>query len=164
VLFFLFPTIAVYYLFFSLVRFLVTLVQALLWFAIIFFNHFPFFSLIVFAIDPRRLPGGIQLEVIAARSFPDGSTLRTTYLALHNASFPVSALFTEYKRGVMRMLEYYSIDKALLCFLYGLRYPVTPALVEDKSTPDEVISVPDLWQFLTVGPSLADVTVAAYTA
>jgi phosphatidylinositol glycan class Q protein len=56
-IFFLFPTVMIYYIFFSIVRFLITLVEAALWFLICFYNHFPFFSVGVFALDRGRLPG-----------------------------------------------------------------------------------------------------------
>jgi phosphatidylinositol glycan class Q protein len=64
---FLFPTILVYYVFFSLVRFLVTLVHAALFTTVLTVNSFPFFALVVRLIDRGRLPGAVWFEVRLAK-------------------------------------------------------------------------------------------------
>uniref|UniRef100_A0A6A7FTJ0 Gpi1p n=1 Tax=Hirondellea gigas TaxID=1518452 RepID=A0A6A7FTJ0_9CRUS len=63
-IFFLLPTIATYFLFFSYVRFLVTFTKAGLWFFLFFFNYFPFCAMIIYAFDRGRLPGGIRFDVL----------------------------------------------------------------------------------------------------
>jgi len=55
--FFLFPTVAAHYAFFTIVRLLVLSAQATLWWCLAFFNYFPFFPLGLYLFDPGRLPG-----------------------------------------------------------------------------------------------------------
>lgn len=66
--FFLFPTLAVYYIFFSFVRLIVTIAQACLWSWLAFFNFFPFFHIIVFMFTPNKLPTNVYFEVLQPRS------------------------------------------------------------------------------------------------
>jgi hypothetical protein len=60
--FFLFPTITIYYIFFSMVRFSIIITQALIWFLLAFMNYFPLFAAIMYVFDSERLPGGIWFE------------------------------------------------------------------------------------------------------
>eukprot|EP00455_Lapot_gusevi_P054226 TRINITY_DN8649_c0_g1_i6.p1 TRINITY_DN8649_c0_g1~~TRINITY_DN8649_c0_g1_i6.p1 ORF type:complete len:468 (-),score=106.68 TRINITY_DN8649_c0_g1_i6:1085-2488(-) len=69
---FLFPTVSMYYLFFSIVRLLVTIVQAALFCIIFFFNYFPFFSVGAYCFGGEKLPGGVWIEVL-----PDPSPLQS---------------------------------------------------------------------------------------
>ncbi len=63
IVFFLFPTIAIYYVFFSIVRLMVTLAQATLWWTLSFFHYFPFFAVgRIYLFDRARLPGGVCFQ------------------------------------------------------------------------------------------------------
>lgn len=82
---FLIPTITVYYIFFSLVRLLITVsqvrqlisccsfdlcsLQALLWFGMAYLNYFPWYSIGRFMLDRGRFPGGIRFELLHSTNF-----------------------------------------------------------------------------------------------
>lgn len=78
-LFFLFPTIGIYYVFFSFVRILIIGIQAGVWFLLAFLNYFPLFAAVLYFFDPERLPGGIWFEAV---SIIDDST--ASFLALQS--------------------------------------------------------------------------------
>jgi hypothetical protein len=64
----LFPTLLVYYVFFSFFRLLITGSQAILWWILAFFNCFPFYSLLSWAKNSRNFPGAVHFTVINALS------------------------------------------------------------------------------------------------
>ncbi|CEP02540.1 N-acetylglucosaminyl transferase component (Gpi1) [Plasmodiophora brassicae] len=125
-IFFLFPTVAIYYLFFAIVRFLIMLVEALLWMVMCFFNFFPFFELGVYFVDRGRLPSGIRLEVL------DNSTSQCAYLRLHNSEIPIGTIFENYVLGMQRLLQRYSLGASLRGLLYGLPIPVQAAVQDEE--------------------------------
>lgn len=65
-LFFLFPTVVVYYVLFCFARVTVITTQVFLRTLLSFLNHFPLFGLMIRAKDPRRLPGGIRFDILPA--------------------------------------------------------------------------------------------------
>ena len=62
-LFFLLPTVAVFYLTFAFARVSIILLQAALDTCLACLNHFPLFALMLRLKDPKRLPGGIRFTV-----------------------------------------------------------------------------------------------------
>ena len=62
-LFFLLPTVAVFYLTFTAARIITISLKAGLDIALACLNHFPLFALMLRVKDPRRLPGGISFEL-----------------------------------------------------------------------------------------------------
>lgn len=60
---FLWPTVAVYYLFLSLARLVVVAVEILLETALALLNHLPLFALMLRVKDGKRLPGGVKLSI-----------------------------------------------------------------------------------------------------
>ena len=63
VLFFLLPTVVVFYLTFASARMLIISLKAALDTCLAFLNHFPLFALMLRVKDSRRLPGGIRFEL-----------------------------------------------------------------------------------------------------
>lgn len=63
VLFFLLPTVIVFYLTFASARMLIISMKAALDTCLAFLNHFPLFALMLRVKDSRRLPGGIRFEL-----------------------------------------------------------------------------------------------------
>ena len=63
VLFFLLPTVIVFYLTFASARMLIISLKAALDTYLAFLNHFPLFALMLRVKDSRRLPGGIRFEL-----------------------------------------------------------------------------------------------------
>lgn len=63
VLFFLLPTVIVFYLTFASARMLIISMKAGFDTCLAFLNHFPLFALMLRVKDSRRLPGGIRFEL-----------------------------------------------------------------------------------------------------
>lgn len=63
VLFFLLPTVVVFYLTFASARMLIISLKAALDTCLAFLNHFPLFALMLRVKDSRRLPGGIRFDL-----------------------------------------------------------------------------------------------------
>ncbi|CAM9507125.1 unnamed protein product [Phaeothamnion confervicola] len=68
-LFFLFPTVAVYHAFFGMVRAAVVVAQAALAALYVLLNELPLCPLYLVATHPERLPGGFQLRVLATPQY-----------------------------------------------------------------------------------------------
>ncbi|KAG0265325.1 phosphatidylinositol N-acetylglucosaminyltransferase subunit gpi1 [Mortierella polycephala] len=84
---FLFPTIVVYYLTFTLSRVAVICMQATMETVLACLNHFPLFAIMLRLKDPDRLPGGLRLEVCPERFFFDRATpLRWVVSSLRSVS------------------------------------------------------------------------------
>ncbi|KAF2077671.1 hypothetical protein CYY_000987 [Polysphondylium violaceum] len=62
-IFFLFPTTAIYYLFFALFKSGVSMVKAIFFLLLHFLNTFPLFNLLVYFIDKKYLPGGVVFSL-----------------------------------------------------------------------------------------------------
>ena len=71
-LFFLLPTVVVFYLNFAIARMVIISLKAVFDTLLSFLNHFPLFALMLRIKDPRRLPGGIRFEL----RDQGGSTIR----------------------------------------------------------------------------------------
>ncbi|KAK5582549.1 hypothetical protein RB653_004134 [Dictyostelium firmibasis] len=61
-IFFLFPTTAIYYFFFAVFKSGVSIVMAIFALLLHFLNTFPLFNLVIFFIDSRYLPGGVVFD------------------------------------------------------------------------------------------------------
>eukprot|EP00474_Spongospora_subterranea_P009569 CRZ10027.1 hypothetical protein [Spongospora subterranea] len=116
-IFFLFPTVAIYYLFFAIVRFLIMLVEAGLCLLMATFNSFPFFELAVFFFDKGRLPSGIRVEVLPS------STPSCAYLLLHSCGASLHNVFERCLRVTQSVLTRYSLSESLISLLYGSLIP-----------------------------------------
>ncbi len=130
--FFLFPTITIYYVFFSIVRFGIIVTQALIWFLLAFMNYFPLFAAITYIFDSERLPGGIWFEHVSLMSESNAISLSlkafneekssepkmSTRILLNNSSSALSELinnpfFSKGKRSctylILRVREFVEI-------------------------------------------------------
>ncbi|KAF9327125.1 phosphatidylinositol N-acetylglucosaminyltransferase subunit gpi1 [Podila minutissima] len=120
---FLFPTIVVYYLTFTLSRVAVICMQATMETVLACLNHFPLFAILLRLKDPDRLPGGLRLEVCPER-----------YLFLTNSPLPMGAIFFQYSVLWKRLSSHYLTLNVLKCLLSGetiksiprLQYPMLP--------------------------------------
>jgi len=89
VLFFLLPTVVVFYLTFASARMLIISLKAALDTCLAFLNHFPLFALMLRVKDSRRLPGGIRFELREEHDKSNNNT-PTTMSYIH---LEVSILF-----------------------------------------------------------------------
>ncbi|KAI1951617.1 pig-Q [Ophidiomyces ophidiicola] len=96
-LFFLLPTVLVFYLAFASARMAIISLKATLDTCLAFLNHFPLFALMLRLKDSRRLPGGIQFELRDQKVPPSDDEFRcapTSYINLQ-----VGALLFKQKRS-----------------------------------------------------------------
>ena len=99
-LFFLLPTVAVFYITFAVSRIGIIILKGALDLLLACLNHFPLFALMLRAKDPGRLPGGINFSLISISqptpsipAFTPSSTSTYTHNKSNTApgAFPISA-------------------------------------------------------------------------
>ncbi|KAJ9148599.1 N-acetylglucosaminyl transferase component Gpi1 [Pleurostoma richardsiae] len=127
-LFFLLPTVVVFYLNFAVARMAIISLKAVFDTLLSFLNHFPLFALMLRVKDPRRLPGGIRFELrdtqdnrSAINSASDIPVTSVIYLK----SIPLDfrAMFHQYFQLAHRIRKHYLSPRVLLCLLTGKFVP-----------------------------------------
>ncbi|OCK80666.1 N-acetylglucosaminyl transferase component Gpi1 [Lepidopterella palustris CBS 459.81] len=142
-LFFLLPTVFVFYLTFASARMAIISLKATLDTMLAFLNHFPLFALMLRIKDSRRLPGGIRFDLQDTRSarLPEQSdSAPTSYIVLKSIPLPLRAMFNEYFELGNRLRKHYLSPGVFLCLvtgrfvppihrknLYSLQYSMLPA-------------------------------------
>ncbi|KAK7950965.1 uncharacterized protein PG986_006693, partial [Apiospora aurea] len=148
-LFFLLPTVAVFYLNFAVARMAIILLKAMFDTQLSCLNHFPLFALMLRVKDPRRLPGGIRFELFDTqdRFAFDSSSMPPTPAqpptsVIHLKPIPLSftAMFHQYFRMGKRIRKHYLSPRVVFCLatgrfvppinrrnLYSLQYSMLPA-------------------------------------
>ncbi|OQE28451.1 hypothetical protein PENSTE_c003G09490 [Penicillium steckii] len=142
VLFFLLPTVIVFYLTFASARMLIISMKAALDTCLAFLNHFPLFALMLRVKDSRRLPGGIRFELRddldKQTAAPDSSTV--SYIHLESIPLPLRAMFDQYFQLGHRLRKHYLAPRVIFCLvtgrfvppihrrnLYSMQYSMLPA-------------------------------------
>ncbi|KAJ4300663.1 pig-Q [Kalmusia sp. IMI 367209] len=162
-LFFLLPTVLVFYLTFTTARVAVISLKAALEMGLACLNHFPLFALMLRIKDPRRLPGGICFELQDLSSVSvqlRESTFSAPTSCIQFKSMPLSfrAMFHSYFELGDRIRKHYFSPSVFLCLasgqfvpsihrrnLYSLQYSMLPA---------NRVGISELWARLTEkGPS-----------
>ncbi|KAI8813172.1 N-acetylglucosaminyl transferase component-domain-containing protein, partial [Cladochytrium replicatum] len=100
-LIFLFPTVGVFYLFFTLCRVVVVGLQASADILLAAINHFPLFALMQLVKDPARLPAGISMSVVGTTKTRNVLGKGVTVLELEMKSKPVSLSSILYQYGYL---------------------------------------------------------------
>ncbi|KAI0506405.1 n-acetylglucosaminyl transferase component GPI1 [Xylaria bambusicola] len=147
-LFFLLPTVIVFYLNFAFARMIIILLKAAFDTLLSCLNHFPLFALMLRAKDPRRLPGGIRFELRDTHNRPNlnsasastSSTSPTSLIHLKPIPLEFSAMFRQYSQMGNRLRKHYLSPRVLFCLvtgrfvppihrknLYSLQYSMLPA-------------------------------------
>ncbi|GAB7361236.1 hypothetical protein MBLNU230_g1297t1 [Neophaeotheca triangularis] len=154
-LFFLLPTVAVFYATFASARIAIIALKAALdtWLACL--NHFPLFAVMLRLKDSRRLPGGIRFELLQPPLAHLQSTVAapTAYIKLKSVPLPLSQTFGQYAQLGHRLRKHYLSPHVLLGLisghfvppihrksLYSLQYSMLPA---------QRVSISELWQLLS---------------
>ncbi|KAL2117431.1 hypothetical protein VTJ04DRAFT_7091 [Mycothermus thermophilus] len=129
VLFFLLPTVVVYYLNFAIARMVIISLKAVFDTMLACLNHFPLFALMLRIKDPGRLPGGIRFELRDApdfkRSVHDPTKRFPSTSVIHLKSVPLNfkAMFHQYFQMGHRIRKHYLAPRVLLCLLTGKFVP-----------------------------------------
>ncbi|KAH8903229.1 Gpi1-domain-containing protein [Coniochaeta sp. PMI_546] len=127
-LFFLLPTVVVFYLNFAFARMIIISIKAVFDTLLSCLNHFPLFALMLRVKDPRRLPGGIRFEL---RDTPDTRLAiasshhqpNTSVIYLKPIPLSFRAMFHQYFQMASRIRKHYLSPRVLLCLLTGKFVP-----------------------------------------
>ncbi|KAK8082713.1 hypothetical protein PG984_001354 [Apiospora sp. TS-2023a] len=178
-LFFLLPTVAVFYLNFAVARMAIILLKAMFDTQLSCLNHFPLFALMLRVKDPRRLPGGIRFELFdtqdrfAFDSTPTpGAPAQPPTSVIHLKPIPLSftAMFHQYFRMGKRIRKHYLSPRVVFCLatgrfvppinrrnLYSLQYSMLPAVRAGiLEMWDALNSLPKMKRPVKVNPYLAN--------
>ncbi|KZF21906.1 N-acetylglucosaminyl transferase component Gpi1 [Xylona heveae TC161] len=163
-LFFLLPTVAVFYLTFASARMIIISLKAALDTLLACLNHFPLFALMLRVKDSKRLPGGIRFELYdtqtASTSLRQESNMpRTSYIRLKSVPLSLRAMFQQYFQLGHRLRKHYLAPHVSFCLvtgrfvppihrrnLYSLQYSMLPATRA---------SIAEVWKRLTERPAKA---------
>ncbi|CAJ2509577.1 Uu.00g146030.m01.CDS01 [Anthostomella pinea] len=146
-LFFLLPTVIVFYLNFALARMVIITFKAVFDTMLSCLNHFPLFALMLRTKDPRRLPGGIRFELRDTQNRhiinPKATThfqSPTSVIILKPTPLKFRAMFHQYFQMGSRIRKHYLSPRVLFCLvtgrfvppihrqnLYSLQYSMLPA-------------------------------------
>ncbi|KAE9984824.1 hypothetical protein EG328_008226 [Venturia inaequalis] len=145
-LFFLLPTVFVFYLTFASARMAIITLKAGLDTLLACLNHFPLFALMLRFKDSRRLPGGIRFRLYDTPDASVGMTERqedcvpTSLIYLKSVPLPLSLMLNEYFQLGNRIRKHYVSPGVILCLisgrfvppihrknLYSLQYSMLPA-------------------------------------
>lgn len=151
-LFFLLPTVVVFYITFASARMAIITIKAVLDTCLAFLNHFPLFALMLKVKDSRRLPGGVQFELVSSRAtwqrpFPrpnvvdadsdsEGTTpttnsstsqahfqVSTAHIRLSSTSLSVRHIFEQYFELGSRIRRHYFSPKVVFRLMTGQFVP-----------------------------------------
>ncbi|KAI9731442.1 MAG: phosphatidylinositol N-acetylglucosaminyltransferase subunit gpi1 [Claussenomyces sp. TS43310] len=169
-LFFLLPTVIVFYLTFASARMAIISLKAVLDTLLACLNHFPLFALMLRIKDSKRLPGGIRFELRdtqpTAASPSAGSALSppTSHIYLKSVPLTFRAMFHQYFQLGYRIRKHYLSPRVVLCLvtgksvppihrknLYSLQYSMLPA---------QRVGIMQMWQVLTAVPPKKEPTSA----
>lgn len=172
-LFFLLPTVIVFYLNFALARMVIIMFKAVFDTMLSCLNHFPLFALMLRAKDPRRLPGGIRFELRDTHyrhnvNSPSISSFTSPTSIIHLKPIPLefTAMFHQYFQMGNRLRKHYLSPSVLFCLvtgrfvppihrknLYSLQYSMLPA---------RRASVTEIWEALNSLPAKKPVGYHSY--
>ncbi|KAH8807961.1 N-acetylglucosaminyl transferase component-domain-containing protein [Xylogone sp. PMI_703] len=127
-LFFLLPTVVVFYLTFACSRMAIISLKAILDALLACINYFPFFALMLRLKDPQRLPGGIRFELQDTEQLPSSSSHShnpppTSYVYLKSVPLTFRAIFRQYFQLGHHIRSHYLSPHVLLCLATGKFVP-----------------------------------------
>jgi phosphatidylinositol glycan class Q protein len=115
-LFFLFPTTALYYFFFAVLRLAIAAVNAVGALLLELLAHFPLYHLCQHATDPAFLPAGIRFDIVPQQYLPGE---KATILTLKTQPLQLGAMFFHQRSELVRVFRLYTINKLVWCFITG---------------------------------------------
>ncbi|KAK0725422.1 Gpi1-domain-containing protein [Lasiosphaeris hirsuta] len=128
-LFFLLPTVVVFYLNFAIARMAIISLKAVFDTMLSCLNHFPLFAIMLRVKDPRRLPGGIRFELRDTQDFRlainDSPKKLPSTSVIYLKSIPLNfkAMFYQYFQMGNRIRKHYLSPEVVLCLLTGKFVP-----------------------------------------
>lgn len=164
-LFFLLPTVIVFYLTFASARMAIITSKAVLDTFLACLNHFPLFALMLRIKDSRRLPGGVQFslhipgEAQKSRSAEEGDLdlqdlemSTTAYITLSSSPLPMRTIFHQYFQLAHRIRKHYLSPFVVLCLITGKFVPPIQRRemysLQYSMLPAQRATVGEVWQKL----------------
>ncbi|KAF2444199.1 Gpi1-domain-containing protein [Karstenula rhodostoma CBS 690.94] len=153
-LFFLLPTVLVFYLLFASARVGVIGLKAALEISLACLNHFPLFAITLRIKDPRRLPGGICFELQDPKSMQLRTTIAsvsapTSYILLKSIPLSFRQIFHSYFELGDRIRRHYFSPSVFLCLVYGQSVPPIHRRnlysLQYSMLPAKRMEISDLW-------------------
>ncbi|KAI9336920.1 N-acetylglucosaminyl transferase component-domain-containing protein [Obelidium mucronatum] len=150
---FLFPTVAVYYILFSLTRVGVIGIQGAFEILLAFLNHFPLFAIMLRLKEPSRLPAGVKFSLLVNENrggHSSSSSSSAVYLKIENVPIGMKTIFYQYIYIVDRLVTYYLTSATTKSFFTGraiarvprLQYPTLP-----ERNFDELPNIGQIYDF-----------------
>ncbi|KAI1826643.1 n-acetylglucosaminyl transferase component GPI1 [Xylaria intraflava] len=173
-LFFLLPTVIVFYLNFALARMIIILLKAVFDTLLSCLNHFPLFALMLRAKDPRRLPGGIQFEFCDIHNGHSGNPTSTTssfssptsLINLKPVPLKFSAMFHQYFQMGNRLRKHYLSPRVLFCLITGRFVPPIHRKnlysLQYSMLPSRRAGTGEIWEALNSLPAKKPVGLQSY--
>ncbi|KAI1756175.1 n-acetylglucosaminyl transferase component GPI1 [Xylaria castorea] len=174
-LFFLLPTVIVFYLNFALARMVIILLKAVFDTMLSCLNHFPLFALMLRAKDPRRLPGGIRFELRDTHnrhnfnSTSISSSLSpspTSLIHLKPVPLEFSAMFHQYFQMGNRLRKHYLSPGVLFCLVTGRFVPPIHRKnlysLQYSMLPSRRAGIMEIWEALNSLPAKKPVGLHPY--
>ncbi|KAK0713115.1 N-acetylglucosaminyl transferase component-domain-containing protein [Lasiosphaeria miniovina] len=128
-IFFLLPTVVVFYLNFAIARMAIILLKAVFDTMLSCLNHFPLFALMLRVKDPGRLPGGIRFELRDTQDLGlldenvSKQSSSTSVIYLKSIPLNFKAMFHQYFQMGNRIRKHYLSPRVVLCLLTGKFVP-----------------------------------------
>ncbi|KAI1619822.1 N-acetylglucosaminyl transferase component-domain-containing protein [Exophiala viscosa] len=146
-LFFLLPTVVVFYLTFALARMTIISFKATLDTCLACLNHFPLFALMLRIKDSGRLPGGVHFQLLDTEQFhlpgqdeaprsedkgegsgeseeePEAFTTSVAYISLSSTPLSLRQIFEQYFQLGARIRRHYLSPKVIFRLLTGRFVP-----------------------------------------
>jgi phosphatidylinositol N-acetylglucosaminyltransferase subunit Q len=169
-LFFLLPTVAVFYLTFATARMAIISLKAVLDTCLACLNHFPLFALMLRLKDSRRLPGGIRFRLIGPHLVPtlppsaprmpghpsstaEHDQANVSYIDLSSTSLSLREIFAPYFHLGARVRKHYLSPKVVLRLITGRFVPPLGRSemygLQYSMLPPHRVSVGEVWKALT---------------
>ncbi|KAI1173348.1 n-acetylglucosaminyl transferase component GPI1 [Nemania sp. FL0916] len=174
-LFFLLPTVIVFYLNFALARMVIILLKAVFDTMLSCLNHFPLFALMLRAKDPRRLPGGIRFELRdthirynsnSTAASPSCFNSPTSLIHLKPIPLDFSAMFHQYFQMGNRLRKHYLSPRVLFCLVTGRFVPPIPRKnlysLQYSMLPAHRAGIAEIWEALSSLPAKQPVGLHSY--
>ncbi|KAH8880355.1 Gpi1-domain-containing protein [Thozetella sp. PMI_491] len=154
-LFFLLPTVVVFYLNFAIARMVIISLKAVFDTMLSCLNHFPLFALMLRVKDPKRLPGGIRFELGATQDYrlaptsPPRQPPLTSVIYLKPIPLNFKAMFHQYFEMGRRIRKHYLSPRVLLCLLTGKFVPPINRKslysLQYSMLPSQRASISEMW-------------------
>ncbi|KAK5449582.1 pig-Q [Exophiala xenobiotica] len=175
-LFFLLPTIVVFYLTFALARMTIISLKATLDTCLACLNHFPLFALMLRIKDSKRLPGGVHFELLDNVKFQlpsqsgmqqfehrpgedggeeahDSLSTRVAYIRLSSTPLSLRQIFEQYFQLWARIRQHYLSPKVVFRLLTGRFVPPLGRSemygLQYSVLPRERATISEVWKSLS---------------